>query len=142
MMKRFFLLLTVPLSFSLFSLAVGESDHTAPPAPSADALRAELEKVRAEIETAQRGLERKMEELRERQHRLEYEHPEIVAVREELLELERRALQKREEIKAKLALIPEIRRIEEERRDYFRKLSELRETEAAIRRELAARERE
>jgi predicted nucleic acid-binding Zn-ribbon protein len=142
MTKRFFLLSLSSLALIFCSFALGESDSASARSPSAEALRTELEKVLAEIATAQRDLNGKMEELRERQHRLEYEHPEIVSLREELLALERQALQKREEIRAKLSLIPEIRRIEEERRDYFRKLSELRETEAAIRRELAARERE
>lgn len=137
MMKFSIFLLAGLFASVLVFAAVGDS-----PPPSAAMLRSELTKIRAEIESAQKGVDDAMKRLRERQRRIEYEDPEIVAVREELLELERQVLRKREELNAKLALVPEIKRIEEERRDYFHRLRQLRETEAAIQRELAARERE
>ncbi len=137
---------TILLIAGLFVL-VGLSDVRAAasgesPPIATERLQSELKQVRAEIEAAQKGLDDKMKQLRERQHQAEYQDPEVVAIREQLLELERQVIRKREELNARLALVPEIKRIEEERRAFFQKLSELRETEAAIQRELAARARE
>lgn len=112
------------------------------PPIATERLQSELKVVRAEIEAVQKDLDEKIKQLRERQHQAEYQDPDVVALREQLLELERQVVRKREELNSRLARVPEIKRIEEERRAYFQKLRELRETEAAIQRELAARARE
>lgn len=141
MMKPTILLFAGLLSLFGFTHVRAAASGDSPPITT-EALQSELKQVRAEIEAAQNSLNDKMKQLRERQQQVEYQDPEIVAIREQLLDLERQVMRKREELNARLAVVPDIKRIEEERRAFFQKLSELRETEAAIQRELAARARE
>ncbi|HMP74673.1 MAG TPA: hypothetical protein PKE12_00110 [Kiritimatiellia bacterium] len=121
--------------------ARGASSET-PARPSVETLKKELTAVRADIDQSQKSLDRKVKELHVRRERIEFEDPEIAALREALTALERQVIAKREELKARAALVPEIKKIEDERREAFQRLRQLRETEAAIQRELATRERE
>ncbi len=101
-------------------------------------LEAELARVRADLEKGERDLAARQEALRREQHDLEYQDPELVALREKLIALEKQVLETRDQLKARLALKPGIKALEAERKELFHAVRRLRETEAAIRRELAA----
>lgn len=120
------------------ALVGAESDSAGRAIPTLDQLKAEWSRVRGEITALEGNLNQLMQNLHERRHRLEYDDPEIAKIREELVKLERQVLKKREELQARVYLSPEIKKIEEERRQIFQKLRGLREVESAIRRELAA----
>ncbi|MCS6771489.1 MAG: hypothetical protein NZ740_05625 [Kiritimatiellae bacterium] len=128
----------LPLLFCVVPLTALSEDAGA--SIATEQLRQELEQIRSEIEATERGMNQKMAEIRERRHQIEFGDPEIAALRQELVELERQVLRKREELEARIAANKALKALEDERRAVFQKLKELRETEAAIRRELAARE--
>lgn len=104
-------------------------------------LKKELASVQADLATAQQNLGEKLKEMREKQHELEYQDSEIVAIREEMVALEKQVIAKREDLKTRLALKPAIKELESERKELFRSLQNLRNTEAAIQREIAILER-
>lgn len=121
--------------------AAEEPSVPARPPLSLEVLRKELVAVRSELKAAEQGIEQRNKALREKQHELEYEDPEIVALREELRALERQVLEKRQQLQTRIASKPALKKMEGERRELFQTLQRLRDTEAAIQREIAALER-
>lgn len=131
-------------SLLLLTGAAAVQDQTSSdsrPRSTLDSLRKELVSVRAELDTAEREMENRNKTLLDRQHQLEYQDPETVALREEIVGLERQLIAKRQQLQTRLALKPEIKDVESERKDLFQTLQRLRDTEAAIQREIAALER-
>lgn len=129
------------LLFAGAALATQDAPPATPQKHDLPTLRKELASVQAELVTAQRNLGEQLKDMRQKQHDLEYQDSELVAIREEMVALEKQVIARREELKTRLALKPAIKELESERKELFRSLQSLRETEAAIQREIAVLER-
>ncbi|MBW7909002.1 MAG: hypothetical protein H3C50_08825 [Kiritimatiellae bacterium] len=108
--------------------------------PSLETLRGELVSVRSEIDVASRSLAQQSKALATRQREIEYKDPEIVALRDELVALEKQVVEKRKQLQARVALNSDIKALERERKELFQHVQQLRDTEAAIQREITALE--
>jgi len=101
-------------------------------------LTKELAKVRSDIEAAQESISAQSKVLWKTQHDLEFTDPAIVKLREEIADLEKELITKRQALNLKLSLIPEMKSIDAQRRDLFVNLQTLKETEKAIVNEITA----
>lgn len=108
--------------------------------PSLETLQKELVSIRADIDAAQKALTEHNKALRQKQHDIEYQDPAIVALRQELIALEKQVLEKRAALDVRIALVSALKDLERERREAFQSLQQLRNTEAAIQREITAAE--
>jgi septal ring factor EnvC (AmiA/AmiB activator) len=106
--------------------------------PKREQLTKELAKVRSDIEAAQESISAQSKALWKTQHDLEYNDPSISKLREEITELEKVLVTKRQELNLKLSLIPERTSIDLKRRDLFTNLQNLKATEQAIVNEITA----
>ena len=101
-------------------------------------LTKELAKVRSDIEAAQKSISAQSKALWKTQHDLEYNDPSIMKLREEITDLEKELIGKRQELNLKLSLVPEMKTIDSKRRDLFSNLESLKATEEAIVNEITA----
>lgn len=139
LMNRFVILLSC-FVFIVGGALCGVPAQGTKAAPTLPSLQKELADTRARIDALQGSMAERAKELREQQHAIEYGNPEIMALREEMLALERQLLEKRKNLQVQIALQPEIKKVEEQRRQLFQELQKLRSTEAAIQREITALE--
>ncbi len=106
--------------------------------PDRESLVSELATVRATLTQRQTDLTANNKDLWQQQHDLEYQDPEIVKIREEIIALEKQLIEKRKNLKTRLALKPEIKKIEAARKKLFDDVQALRDQEAVIQREISA----
>lgn len=119
----------------------------APPARAADTqppdhetLVRELAEVQASISSALAAMTTNNAALLEQRHAIEYNDPDLIALRDEMIALEKQLVEKRKQVEARLSLRPELKALEAQRKAMFQNVQELRDREAAIKRELAAAE--
>ncbi len=97
-----------------------------------EVLNADLEKVRDQLASATRDLRSSVEALWRQQHDVEYSDPEIKKIHDEITVLEKQMLQKREFLNARRALLPEIKKLEDQRKELYTRLDNLQAQEKQI----------
>lgn len=113
--------------------AWSEEAESAPVRPPA---QAELKRVQAELQLALTNLNVQSSALWQRQHDLEYNDPEIKALRASIVDLEKKLLEQRKALQVRLAAKPEIKALENERKALFKRVDELRLEEEVLQREV------
>lgn len=119
----------------------------APPARAADTqppdhetLVRELAGVQASISAALAAMTTNNAALLEQRHAIEYNDPDLKALRDEMIALEKQLVEKRKQLEARMSLNPDVKALEAQRKAMFQGLQEMRDREAAIQRELVAAE--
>ena len=116
-------------------------DETAAPAeeaPSDPLAAAEkaLAEVQAEREALQAEISPKMTELAKKKHEAEYADPACAKIREEIVELEGRLVELRQQLAAQQLLVPGIAEVNEQRRELIEKIQALSERERVLQNEV------
>lgn len=109
-----------------------------PQPPDREKLVRELQTVRSDLEGAQRGLVTNNKELWKKRHDVEYQDAEIVALRDQIVALEKQLIDLRKQLETRVALKPEIKKIEAQRKELFKNIQAMRDQEAVIQREIGA----
>lgn len=119
----------------------GSAVHAADAQPAArEKLVRELSDVQAALVAALASMTTNNAALLEQQHAIEFNDPDLQALRGEMIALEKELVEKRKQLEVRMSLHPEMKVLEQQRRALFRNVQELRDREAAIQRELAAAE--
>lgn len=133
--------MTFKMMASLVALLIlcfaASSSLSAQPADR-EALIKELRSVQSELSNSLTNLAANQKALWQKQHDLEYGDSETMALRQEIIALEKQLIEKQRQLQVRLKAKPEFKLIEAERVKLFREVEQLREQEAAIRRELSA----
>ena len=107
----------------------------APSDPLAAAEKA-LAEVQAEREALQAEISPKMTELAKKKHEAEYADPACAKIREEIVELEGRLVELRQQLAAQQLLVPGIAEVNEQRRELIEKIQALSERERVLQNEV------
>ena len=100
----------------------------------------ELGQVRSKIEKAQQDVAEQSKVIWQAQHDLEYSDPSLAKLRQEIDDLQKQMIQKRQELNLRIALLPGSKDLEAKRRALFENLQNLQATEQAILNEIKALE--
>jgi len=96
----------------------------------------ELSDVRSSITNVEQQISISAQKILRQKHDLEYQDPDFKKLHDEIVVLEKQLLEKKNQMDAKLALVPDVKRTDAERRELFKKLSDLREQETLIQNEI------
>jgi len=107
-----------------------------PPVRSVEQLQMELSDVRSSITNVEQQISISAQKILRQKHDLEYQDPDFKKLHDEIVVLEKQLLEKKNQMDAKLALVPDVKRTDAERRELFKKLSDLREQETLIQNEI------
>jgi chromosome segregation ATPase len=137
-MNKRFTSIVIALGFALGAFCIAVADDGAASPADAGKLKAELAQVQSELQLARTNLSVRTAALWQRQHDIEYSDPEIKTIRAELVALEKQVLEKRKELQVRLALKPELKTLESERKALFQRVEDLRLNEEVIQREISS----
>ena len=109
---------------------------------NADVLKNDLSIVEQQLEQVQQEIQAVTRELWTVQHDLEYEHPECVAIHNDIKELEKQLIDKRKQLNRIMAESPEMKQLNKQRQELFEKVKQLTEEKTLIQNEMRLENRQ